>query len=65
MKDENRKLIRQKLISLFLDTTAQADTLHVRGDVRWDCYDKNNWYNMTDNILDIAELLNMEIQQDE
>lgn len=65
MKDESRELIRQNLISLFLDTTAQADTLHARGDVCWDCYDKSNWDNMTDNLLDIAELLSMEIQQHE
>ncbi len=64
LTDEQRAIIKDKLITLFQDTSSQADALHARSDVNWDCYDKSNWDNMTDLILDIAEILKLNIQNE-
>ena len=65
LTDKQKETIKDKLTTLFQDTTSQSNALHVRGDVNWDCYDKNNWDNMIDLILDIAEILNLDIQGDD
>ena len=58
--------IYQHLEILKDDIESQYDALDARGDVSWNCYNKNNWRTMLNNIIEIEkELDSMSVTVDD
>ena len=67
MNDKQKEKIKECLLDLYTDFENQSCSLNARNDVSWDCYNKENWDNLTDIVLEIAKILeiNLDIEEEE
>lgn len=58
----NKQAIKECLELLLTDCQCQYNCLEQNDDIAWDCYDKDNWQGMIDNILMISKKLDIDIE---
>ena len=67
LKDQDIVKLKDNLMNLYTDFSNQSDALNARNDVSWDCYDKDNWNNLIDIVLDMCKRLdiNLDIEEED
>ena len=67
LNDQDIFKIRSCLLDLYTDFANQSNALNARNDVSWDCYDKDNWNNLIDIVLDMCKILdiNLDIEEED
>lgn len=65
LKDQDIVKLKDSLLDLYTNFANQSDSLNARNDVSWDCYDKDNWNNLIDIVLDMCKILDINLDEEE
>lgn len=65
LNDRDIIKIKSCLLDLYTDFANQSNALNARNDISWDCYDKDNWNNLIDIVLDMCKILDINLDEEE